>query len=266
MSVDELDSLIRWVAKQPWSNAQKIVFYSELFLDMPYEFYCMGDGPYAHYDTAPLMNFEKINCMTYCEEVLALSLSRTYEEMFNILQHIRYYGGVIGMNTRKHYTMVDWLPGNKWCLRDVSKSIGGKYARKLTRTIKHGKFFREKGLTDVYPILPDRKFTIYYIPKEHLLDVVDKIHSGDIIALIQDKPGIFSAHMGLIIKKEAKVVLRHAPMNRGKVLDDRFDEYVKGLQEYDKLLGMSFMRVREKIKWIGNRTTHGRMMLKLLTK
>ena len=258
MTIDEIDALIRQVDKSKMTNAEKIAFYSELFLGCPYSLKeSLGDGPYAKYDTAPLVNFKKVNCMTFCEEVLALSLSATYEEMFNVLQHIRYRNGIISMSTRNHYTMADWLPENKWCLRDVTYNIGRrKYCRRMTKIISHKKFFTEKGYTDIEPIKPDRKLSIWYIPKEYLLSVSSKLKSGDIAALIQDKEGIFAAHMGIIIKKDQEMYFRHSTISEGTTLDEKFGDYVNKLLLREHIVGMSFMRVREKPSFFGPERIH----------
>jgi hypothetical protein len=263
LSVEELDSLIRHISKSNMSNAEKITYYSGRFLGTPYKLLCQGDGPYARYDTAPLMNFEQINCMTYCEQVLALAISSYYEEMFNVLQHIRYRNGIIGMATRNHYTMADWLPENYWCLDDVTEKVGPKYFKKVTRVISHKKFFAQKGITDAKDVLPDRRVTISYIPLGDLPKIADMLHSGDIVSLIQDKPGIFSDHMLLIYKdKQGQTFFRHAPMAAGTTLDAPYERYVLGIKKSKKkYLGMSFMRVREDVEWVSERRiTHGKVI------
>ncbi len=263
LSVVELDQLIRQISAGPMSNAEKIDYYSGRFLDTPYELVCQGDGPYARYETGPLMNFQQINCMTYCEQVLALALSSHYEEMFNVLQHIRYRDGIIGMATRNHYTMADWLPENAWCLRDITREAGGDLATTLTRTISHRKFFEGKGLSDVRDVLPDRDITIWYIPMANLPKVVDRLNSGDIVSLIQNRPAIFSAHMLMIYKdKKGQAYFRHASMSAKTTLDMPYEEYASGLSKKPKYLGMSFMRVRETVRWIGpEKLTHGKAFL-----
>jgi len=263
LSVEELDSLIGRISKSKMSNAEKIVYYSGRFLGTPYELFCQGDGPYARYDTAPLMNFKQINCMTYCEQVLALALSSHYEEMFNVLQHIRYRNGIIGMATRNHYTMADWLQENSWCLEDITEKVGPEYYKRLTRIISHKKFFAQKGITDIKDVLPDRRVTISYIPLADLTKIIYRLHSGDIVALIQDKPGIFSDHMLLIYKDEkGRTFFRHATMATGTTLDVPYEEYVSGLKKSKKkYLGMSFMRVREDVQWVSERRlTHGKVI------
>jgi len=262
LTTEELDKLIREISNSKMTNQEKMVYYSGRFLGTPYVLLCEADGPYARYETLPLMNLKEINCMTYCEIVMALTLSSYYEEMFNVLQHIRYKNGIIGMATRNHYTMADWLPENSWCLDDVSEIIGGDKAKKLTRVISHKKFFEGKGIADIMDVLPDREITISYIPKESLLAVTDKMNSGDVVSLIQDMPRIFSAHM-LIIYKDAKgkTYFRHASMSKKTTLDEPFNKYVKGLIENKKYMGMSFMRIKENVLWISDRKlTHGKVI------
>lgn len=261
MSVEELDREIRRVAASGWTNQEKIVYYSERFLGAPYDLYCEGDGPYARYDTRPLLNLKKLNCMTYCEIVLALALADYYEDFFNILQHIRYRHGIIGMATRNHYTMADWLPANSWCLEDVTQRIGGVDALPLTRTISHLRFFGGKGFTDLPVVLPDRQVTITYIPLDRLAAHQDSLRSGDIVALIQDRPDIFSAHMLLVIRDQRGLFFRHASMSAGRVVDVPFADYVAGLMKNPRYMGMSFMRVREQIAWQDGPCTHGKFLL-----
>ena len=263
LSTDELDELIREISAGPMSNAEKIDYYSSRFLGTPYVLVCQADGPYARYETGPLMNFQQINCMTYCEQVLALALSLHYEEMFNVLQHIRYRDGIIGMATRNHYTMADWIAENAWCLRDITHEVAGDLATTLTRTISHRKFFEGKGLSDVRDVLPDRDVTIWYIPMANLPKVVDRLNSGDIVSLIQNRPAIFSAHMLMIYKdKKGQAYFRHASMSAKTTLDVPYEEYISGLSKKPKYLGMSFMRVREAVRWIGpEKLTHGKEFL-----
>lgn len=261
LSVEEIDRDIRQVVQSDKTTAEKMEYFSAQFLNAPYDLTCQGDGPYARYETQPLLNLKNLNCMTYCEIVLALSLSDYYEDFFNVLQHIRYREGIIGMATRNHYTMADWLPANSWCLDDVSALCGGTDTAQLTRTISHQRFFRRKGIDDIPVMLPNHKLTIDYIPLDKLAAHEDAFQSGDIVALIKDLPAIFSAHMLLIIKKDGQTYFRHASMSAGKVLDSPFLDYVNGLQKSAKYQGMCFMRVKDNIQWRDGNYTHGKFLL-----
>ncbi len=261
MSVAAIDADIRKIKQTTMSFDERMVYYSERFLGGPYDFTATGEGAHGLYDQNPLLNFKKVNCMTLCETVLALALSDNYEEMFNVLQHIRYRNGIIGMGSRNHYTMADWLPANSWCLHDVTSLVGAADTRQLTRTISHRKFFSEKEIKNIPVMLPDREVTIDYVPLKKLTNHIEKINSGDIIALIQDKPNIFSAHMLLAIKKNGKLVFRHAWLKAGKVVDTPFREYLQELKKDRKYIGMSFMRVKPEIQWQRGDYSHGKFII-----
>ncbi|MBN1541593.1 DUF1460 domain-containing protein [candidate division KSB1 bacterium] len=258
MSVQEIDRDIRRISAQNLSTAERMTYYSSRFLGAPYELYCQGDGPHARYDPLPLLNLKKINCMTYCEIVMALTLADYYIDFFNILQHIRYENGIIGMATRNHYTMGDWLPANSWCLDDVTHLIGGADTRSVTRVISHETFFAGKGIDDIPIMYRDREVTIDYLPFDTLLQHEDDLQSGDVVALILDAPGIFSAHMLLVIKNDQGTVFRHASMSAGKTIDSPFAAYIADLRENPKYIGMSFMRMRDKIDWDQPGGRHGK--------
>jgi hypothetical protein len=258
LPLDAIDHDIRRVAVSSLSNAEKIAYYSERFIGAPYLLVCEGEGENGRYETGPLLNLKQINCMTYCEIVMAMSLSRNYEEMFNMLQHIRYRDGFISMATRNHYTMVDWLPSNSWCLDDVTRQVGKNDAEKSTRTIRHGAFFKRKGIDDLPKVLPDRTVTVSYISLNKLAAHESSLKNGDIVALIQDKPDIFSAHMLLIIKKEGRTWFRHASQSAGKVVDEAFADYIAKIRKNPLYQGMSFMRIREAVDWSLPGATRGK--------
>ena len=175
MSNQEIDSLLTIVSTQNLTITDRINLFSDKFLGMPYNQNCTGDGPYALYEHWPLVNFKETNCMVFCEHVLALSISDSWDNFFNNLQQIRYKDGIIGMRTRNHYTMADWLPENSWLLEDVSRQVGGQYIRQTTRTISHRQFFEDKGITDLRYVKPDRTITLEFVPKKYLFKVENNI-------------------------------------------------------------------------------------------
>jgi len=244
----EIDQLLTDVSQKSLTISGRINYYSELFLGMPYKLSCAGDGPYALYETFPLINFEETNCMVFCEHVLALSISDSWDNFFNNLQQIRYRDGIIGMRTRNHYTMADWLPENSWLLDDVSRKVGGKYTKTVTRTISHTEFFKNKGIDDLRYVRPDREMTIDYVPKEDLLKVEENVKPGDILALIfADKTNIFSAHMLMIAEKNGEKYIRESSSSKMTTFDTLYDDWVRKIKGSDRYIGLCFMRIREDI-------------------
>jgi hypothetical protein len=258
--IGKIDNDIRRISANDLSIPERMNYYSARFLGAPYKLECQGDGPYAKYDRLPLLNLEKINCMTYCEIIVALTLSDYYVDFFNILQHIRYYNGIIGMATRNHYTMVDWVQANSWCLEDITLQLGGKKAIAVERTISHAEFLKNKDIDDIPVMWPERRTTIHYLPFEILLNEKPDLRSGDIVSLVQDMEGIFSAHMLIYIENEKGAFFRHASMSAEKTVDSPYEQYLQGLSENPRYLGMSFMRLKEKIDWKEN---HGKFIVPL---
>jgi len=248
MSNKQIDELLTKTAQKNLTITERMNYFSEKFLGMPYNLTCAGDGPYALYETQPLVNFKETNCMVFCEHVLALSISDSWDNFFNNLQQIRYKDGIIGMRTRNHYTMVDWLPENKWLLNDVTKLIGSDDTKSFTRTISHKKFFSGKGISDLRYVLPDRTVTIDYIPFDKLPNVVDKMKTGDIFSLIfANKDDIFSAHMLLIMEKDGKKVVRESALTPKTTLDTPIETWIKKFKSSKIYAGVSFMRVKENL-------------------
>ncbi|MHB2153917.1 N-acetylmuramoyl-L-alanine amidase-like domain-containing protein [Calditrichota bacterium GD2] len=254
MSHQEIDSVLREISKKPLTITEKMNLFSEYFLGMPYNLHCVGDGPYALYEAWPLVNFKETNCMSYCEHVLALSISDYWDNFFNNLQQIRYRDGLIGMKTRNHYTMADWLPQNSWLLQDVTRKVGGALTRKVTRTISHRKFFAGKGISDTIDVLPDRKLTIDYIPLQDLIKVKERLKNGDICALIfNNKDDIFSAHMVMIMDNNGQQVVRESTTRGMSTFDTAYDTWVEQLNtKYkDRYIGLAVMRVRDELNTPG---------------
>jgi len=252
MSNVEIDQLLTETSQKQMTITGRINYFSEMFLDMPYDLTCTGDGPYALYETRPLVNFDETNCMVFCEHVLALSISDSWDNFFNNLQQLRYKDGIIGMRSRNHYTMADWLPENSWLLDDISRKVGGQYTKTTTRTISYKTFFQKKGISDMRYVGPDREMTIDYVPKEDLLKVKKNVRPGDILALIfADKTDIFSAHMLMIAEKNGKLYIRESSSSKMTTFDTPYDEWVESKKDADRYIGLCFMRVRDDLNLPG---------------
>ena len=252
MTPQQIDALLKETSVKQLTLTEKMNFFSEYFLGTPYAFTCVGDGEYALYEPYPLVNFDSTNCMAYCEHVLALSISDSWDNFFNNLQQIRYKDGLIGMRTRNHYTMGDWLPENNWLLEDVSRKVGGALTKTTTRTISHTKFFEGKGISDLRHVKPDYRMTVHYIPKESLFDIKDNLQNGDIGALIfANKTDIFSAHMWMVMDVEGQRIIRESTTRGMTTFDTPYNEWAERVKESKRYVGITVMRVREDLNQPG---------------
>ncbi|MDZ7267151.1 MAG: DUF1460 domain-containing protein [candidate division KSB1 bacterium] len=255
MSTAEIDTLIREVAARETSLTQRLAFFSERAKGTPYALFCLGEGPDAKYDRDPLIDFTRADCVTFTEQMLALAISRNYVEMFHNLQRIRYRNGEIDLRRRNHFTHADWVPNNAWLLHDVTAAVGGKYCRTMTKTINRRQLLRHLGVPDseLVDVPPPETMTIKYVPEQYLLAIQDSLRTGDIFSIIQKAPGIFSAHVGFLIRTDhGGLVARHAssrPRNR-QVVDEPFAAMVQQLKANRKRVGMAFLRVHSGLQFV----------------
>jgi hypothetical protein len=247
MTYAQIDSMLMVNAKMNHSISDRMRLYSEMFLGTPYSWTATGDGPYALHETYPLVNFDSTNCMVYTEHVLALAISDSWDHFFNNLQQIRYKDGIIGMRTRNHYTMADWLPENSWLLEDVARKVGGEHTRSMSRTISHEDFFVQKGIRDLRYVKHDRLLTVDYIPMKDLMKVKDNFRNGDIVAMLfANRDDIFSAHMLMIYEKENELYFREASTSNHSTFETPFDTWFEAKKDLERYAGLAVMRVREK--------------------
>ena len=145
-----------------------------------------------------------LDCTTFIENTLALSRcikkqKISFEDYKNELTFIRYRDGKIdGYPSRLHY-FSDWIFNNsqKGILKDVTKEIGGQ-------SIKFNVYFMSKNpdkykkLTESPEFIPlivkqeeaINKREYYYIPKEKVGKLENKIHDGDLIAITTNLKGL----------------------------------------------------------------------------
>jgi len=244
----EIDSLLKVNAQKGLTITQRIDLYSEMFLRTEYSWTPTGDGAHALYEPQPLLSFTQSNCMVLCEHSLAMAISDSWDNFFNNLQQIRYRDGIIGMKTRNHYTMADWVPENSWILDDVTKKVGEKYTEETTRHISYSTFFGGKNLADLRYIKPDADYTIDYIIWKDLPKVKKNIKQGDILAMIlKDKDNIFSGHMILAVEVDGKLFIREASTSKMTTFQTDFDEWAKSKYAKKRYCGIIVTRVKENL-------------------
>jgi len=248
----EIDQLLTEISQKSMTITERMNYFSEMFLGVPYADNCTGDGPYALYETEPLVNFQATNCMVFCEHVLALSISDSWDNFFNNLQQIRYRDGVIGIRSRNHYTMADWRPENSWLLEDVSRTIGGENTQTVTRTISHKTFLKGRGVEDLRYVQPDRKISIELVPIRTLLSIKSRIKPGDILVLIfANKTDIFAAHMVMAAGKDGILYIRESSNSRMTTFETDFDDWATEKQKSTRYLGVSILRIRDDLNQPG---------------
>ncbi len=244
MSIEDINKLLKNISKKTF--VEKIQIISDIAKGTPYFLGPLGEGEKSPYDTHPLIDLTRVDCVTFVEQTLALSMSNDYETAFNNLQKIRYKNSDIKIEKRNHYFMADWVVNNKWFVNDVTKEIAPEFINPLTKTISHKTFFANSVYKGIKAQEDDRTITINYIPKEKLHLITDNLQSGDIVAFVTNLPSIFVSHTGFILKdKSGNIFFRNATsINQKQVVDLPYSELVEFLKNSKKNLGLAFIRPR----------------------
>ncbi len=239
MTNREIDQTISRIHKKYPQVSQRIVKISAHFLGTPYRLGPLGEGSNGEFDRKPLISFSAVDCTTFVEETMALSLAKNLEEAKKILKRIRYKGGVVSYQTRNHFPSVDWIPNNiaAGFIKDITARIAGPDIEVASKWISKSKWYQEKQMSDIegFPkmspqekenllhnlreigeSMPDEEAQIPYLPIRDFEDRLAEIPSGTIANLVRadrsDKPVLIS-HQVFIIQKGGQTYIRHAAFN-----------------------------------------------------
>src|SRR5690606_35806058 len=105
--------------------SERVLRASERFLDAPYLPSPLGEG--EGQDPDPLFRLDAVDCLTFVEASLALSLAERMEDVTPLLTALRYQGEAPSYAARNHLMEAQWLPHNlrKGFLEDVTARYGG---------------------------------------------------------------------------------------------------------------------------------------------
>jgi hypothetical protein len=208
-------------------QAQRIAFWADLAaVGSRYVADPLGEGAGQTPDPQPLCDYTHVDCMTFIEQVYALSLSATVTDVADRQRCIRYRDGIVAYRWRNHYLVSDWLPANAWFIRDVTDEIGADTLTPMRKTIARAAFFAGKGLPE-YGDVPDEQATTRYIPRKKMSQVLCALHTGDLVIFVIDTPGIIAGHTGLLRVEHGVVYVQHASQTAGVVVTLPLTDYLR---------------------------------------
>lgn len=153
----------------------------------------LGEG-FGHFDSDPRINWQEVNCTTWWQQVIAKGYAHNQREELEILDRIRYFDGVVGFGTRKHFLdrALDIDPAPLinidtqeylLCLPDMSKSVelnlslftkNQKYSCPLYKADQiHTSFsyFSPNALLACTSQLPDGIYVVFPIAMDEYISV-----------------------------------------------------------------------------------------------
>jgi hypothetical protein len=197
--------------KQENGVEARVTRISKLFLGRDYAENPLAGGP----ESLELfrVSFDEFDCVTYVETVLAMCCSKTTSRFFQELRHLRYNGGKVDWYQRNHF-MTAWLRRNvaRGVIADLTR---GPDTASKTRTLS--------GVAGVAP----EEVTFRLFPKRSLPKVRSRIRTGDLIMFVSTRKHLDVFHMGILIRLDDQILLRHATRSAGKVIEQALVDFLR---------------------------------------
>lgn len=180
-----------------------------------------------------------LDCVTFAEAVWNLARStQSGRPYLALVQNSRYRNGKVdGYLSRLHYTS-DWFADNIRRGHIVALTPNLQGAMRTTKTFTfmstNAKFYRQleanPGWIPQLQVIEGRlsKQPFWMVPTEKATVAQMGLQTGDIIGIVDKRPGMDCSHVGLIVREGDKVRFCHASSTAKKVvLDQTLADYLK---------------------------------------
>lgn len=120
-----IQKLYHTLNDKPTPMSHRLNQISRFFLNTPYDYNALGEGPGADYDQGPLYRTDIFDCETYVDTVVALALSNNLNGFTQCIKHIRYHHGQVSFTARNHFASLDWNGNNQknGILKDITQHL-----------------------------------------------------------------------------------------------------------------------------------------------
>ncbi len=205
----------------PRGYAERLRHFSKELEGTPYFLGPTGEGRHADVDPLPIVDMERMDCVTYMEAVLGLARVRRAADLVPAIIPFRYRGDTVSYENRNHYFVGEWLANNPDDFR-VLELPGDTVFRK---TLHRRQLLAGKGVTG-----PDLTAEIRQLPYEEALRLARNWTLGDRflgIAFLTDREGLDATHTGFVDARGGVPMLRHASQLRGRVASESLADYLE---------------------------------------
>jgi hypothetical protein len=233
MPADDTATAVSAVHHAHQRHRERLREVSALFLDAPYAFSPLGEGPSGTVDRDPVMRFDRFDCVTYVEEVMALSWHDDLAEAQRTLQRIRYDKGEVRYGARHHLMMAQWIPRNiaAGFVRDVTRDVARADTRRASIVLEEADFTSEEGkkLALDPADRPLGRHELLIVPLAAMTKLIPRVPGSTIITTVRARrAGVpyRESHVGLVVEVRGMKVVRHAHKARGRVIEEPLSRFV----------------------------------------
>lgn len=235
----DVDAYLKFLSADEPDPMKRLIHLARKEIGQPYEIYLLGEAPYELYDPDPMYCLDKSDCVTFVENMYAMSLSKDWPTFFRTLQRLRYKDGHIGMLTRNHESVADWDPNNAWLFDEITAKLGGGTKTvPMHMTWRPAKFFAK---WDIGQDMKDVVIESTYIPRDNVSSILGELKDGDVVHIVRgNAKEQYVGHFGLVA---------HGPNGEVNMIHSaepavREQGIMNFLEKNTNTLGLKFLRAK----------------------
>ena len=249
-------SLLKEASQLKQKPASWMLWFGKKFADVPYVGGTLDKTAVEHL----IVNTRQLDCTTYVEMITALTMcAQNHETSFtaycNHLKHVRYIGGEVSYVKRQHYFTV-WMDDNEkegivknispnppfTAVQKVNVNWMSTHVSSYKMLTAHPEW--RTGIRQLEQSVSGKSYR--YIPKGKIANTQlfrNTIKDGDIIAIITNKKGLDTTHIGIASWHKDGLHLLNASSIHKKVIDEPMTLY-QYMQKHPVQIGIRVCRVK----------------------
>ena len=214
---------------------------SERFLGTPYIHSPLGEG--SGVDPDPTFRLDAVDCLTFVEQAMAMSMATSETDVTRVLEGLRYASSPT-YEDRNHLMEAQWLPNNqrKGFVVDVTRRYGGEDTVRVQKTLTPVTWTSRSSLALGLPKerQPRGTYSLNMIPLDRVMTHARQVPSGTILVVLRDDLPLKATrvtHLGFVVQKGRRTWLRHARRGvdgNGRVVDEDLETFLARNAKYDK--------------------------------
>ncbi len=234
----EVKQAVADTAQAPLVTRMEII--SKTMVGQPYVLDPLGEGEVP--DADPMVRYDAYDCLTFVEEVVALSMGDTPAETHQIRKTLRYGSRSPKYIHRHHLMALQWLPSaqqNGW-LVDRTASLGGAHSMEREITLETWAAWSQRSqFHHKDEELPIGHARMTVLPIERAREVMPQIPHGSLLLTVREDRSyrpVWVSHVGLVFHIDGTAYVRHATkLGEDQVKDHDLGWYLEHLKSYTHL-------------------------------
>jgi len=234
----EVKQAVEDTAQAPLAARMETI--SRAMVGQPYVLDPLGEGEVP--DADPMVRYDAFDCLTFVEEVVALSMGETSAETDQIRQTLRYGSRSPKYIHRHHLMALQWLPSaqrNGW-LVDRTAALGETHSMDRDITLETWAAWSQRAQfhhRDEELPLGHARLTV--LPVERAREVMHQIPHGSLLLTVREDRSyrpVWVSHVGLVFHIDGTTYVRHATkLGEDQVKDHDLGWYLEHLKSYTHL-------------------------------